>query len=154
MSHLLENRIPPPLVTLAIAAAMGLASRFMPQTPLPVALHYGAAAGLFLAAGGLGASAIGAFARAKTTIDPVYVDKASSLVVSGAFQVSRNPMYLAMALLLTAIALALSNLWLLAGPVMFVVFTTRFQIAPEERAMATRFGDAYAQYRLRVRRWL
>lgn len=154
MSHPLETRIPPPIVTLGIAVAMGVASRFTPETPMASAFHYGAAASLFLAAGALGATAIGAFARARTTIDPVHVDNASSLVVDGAFRITRNPMYLAMALLLSAIAVALSSLWLLAGPVIFVLFTTRFQIAPEERAMAARFGDAYAQYRERVRRWL
>lgn len=154
MSHPLENRIPPPVVTVAIAIVMAVVSRLAPGAPIPGALRYGLAAGLFLAAGALGATAIGAFARAKTTIDPVHIENASSLVISGAFRVTRNPMYLAMALLLTALALGLSNLWLLFGPVAFVLFTTRFQILPEERAMRARFGEAYDDYRRKVRRWL
>jgi protein-S-isoprenylcysteine O-methyltransferase Ste14 len=154
MSHPLETKIPPPLVTLAIAAAMGVASRYAPETPLPETVRYGVAASLFLAAGALGATAIGAFARARTTIDPVHVDTASSLVVGGAFRISRNPMYLAMTLLLTAFAVALSSLWLLAGPMAFILFTTSFQIVPEERAMRAQFGDAYVAYCRKVRRWL
>ncbi|MDP9086302.1 MAG: isoprenylcysteine carboxylmethyltransferase family protein, partial [Pseudomonadota bacterium] len=98
--------------------------------------------------------AFAAFAKAKTTINPVAIDTASSLVSTGIYGVSRNPMYVGLAALLVALALAEGNLWLLLGPLFFVVFTTRFQIVPEERAMLAKFGDDYAAYRRRVRRWL
>jgi protein-S-isoprenylcysteine O-methyltransferase Ste14 len=59
-----------------------------------------------------------------------------------------------MALLLTAWAVHLSALWPFAGPVAFVLFIGRFQIAPEEQVLRNLFGDAYTSYTARVRRWL
>ena len=52
------------------------------------------------------------------------------------------------------LALLLSNAWLLLGPLLFVLYITRFQIIPEERVMQAKFGSAYDAYRTRVRRWL
>ncbi len=151
----LENRIPPPLVMAAIGLAMA-ATAALVQAPLPLAaaLRWGLAAALFLLAGRYGVPAIRAFLQAGTTINPVVIDRASVLVTTGPFSRSRNPMYVAMALLLAALALALGNGLALLGPLLFVLFTTRFQILPEERAMAAKFGNAYADYRGRVRRWL
>ena len=40
------------------------------------------------------------------------------------------------------------------GPVGFVLYITRFQILPEERALAEKFGLAYEEYRRTTRRWL
>jgi protein-S-isoprenylcysteine O-methyltransferase Ste14 len=48
----------------------------------------------------------------------------------------------------------LSALLPFAGIVVFVLYITRFQIRPEERALAALFGDEYANYAARVRRWL
>jgi protein-S-isoprenylcysteine O-methyltransferase Ste14 len=63
-------------------------------------------------------------------------------------------MYLGLLLLLLAWAVFLSNpLALLLVPV-FVLYITRFQINPEERALSSLFGGEYAAYRERVRRWL
>jgi protein-S-isoprenylcysteine O-methyltransferase Ste14 len=107
-----------------------------------------------LLAGSYGFPAIRAFMRAGTTINPVAIDTASILVTTGPFARSRNPMYVAMALLLTAWALALNSLAALAGPLLFVLFITRFQILPEEGAMSAKFGATYTDYRARVRRWL
>ncbi len=154
MGRALDNRIPPPIVMLATGAAMSAASFVTPAIPLPAAARFGAI-GVALCVGGVfGARAFAAFARAKTTINPVDIEAASSLVTTGVYGVSRNPMYVALTALLVALALALSNAWLLIGPAFFVAFTTRFQILPEERVMRAKFGEAYASYRRRVRRWL
>lgn len=150
----LDNRIPPPIVTSLIALGMGGAAWLIPQTPMPSLLRYGASAAVFLFAGLIGFSAIRAFSRARTTINPVNLEAASSLVTSGPFRVSRNPMYVAMAALLIALALILSNAWLLFGPALFVAWISLFQIAPEERVMQAKFGETYLQYRARVRAWL
>lgn len=150
----LENRIPPPLVMLATAAAMTAADLALPAASIPWSWRAPVAALLFVSAGYFGATAIRMFIRHATTIDPVRIDRASTLVTTGVFARTRNPMYLAMALLLAALAVALGQPLLLAGPVLFVLYITRFQIIPEERTLSERFGDPYREYQGRVRRWL
>ena len=95
-----------------------------------------------------------AFRRAKTTVNPMKPDTASSLVVSGIYRYTRNPMYLGFLLLLMAWAAALSNVLALVSLLAFVLYMNRFQIVPEERMLASRFAQDYAEYRARVRRWL
>ena len=80
--------------------------------------------------------------------------KASQLVTAGVFRVSRNPMYLGMTLLLIGLALWLGSAspWLI--PPLFVIIITVAQIIPEEHALGQVFGEPYAAYRRRVRRWV
>jgi protein-S-isoprenylcysteine O-methyltransferase Ste14 len=95
-----------------------------------------------------------AFRRAGTTPDPVHVDRASTLVTTGVYAWTRNPMYVGLTLLLCAWACVLAAPWTAAGPPLFAAYITRFQILPEERALSERFGEAYAAYLRRVRRWI
>jgi protein-S-isoprenylcysteine O-methyltransferase Ste14 len=150
----LDNRIPPPFVMLIVAAAMWGASFLTPPLSINGALRYGLIAVFFLIAALFGAPAIRAFRRSRTTIDPVHIERASALVTSGIYGITRNPMYVAITSLLLSWAAWLAAPWSLIGPVFFVLFITRFQILPEERAMGQKFGAAYADYRSRVRRWV
>ncbi|MFO1037805.1 MAG: isoprenylcysteine carboxylmethyltransferase family protein [Geminicoccaceae bacterium] len=154
MANGLENLILPPFVALAIGAAMGASAWLMPAADLPQGVRYGVVGALFVLSGLFGAPAIAAFARAGTTINPVRIANASALVTGGIYSVSRNPMYVGLTGLLLALAVALARPWLLLGPLFFVLFVTRFQIIPEERAMQAKFGEASTAYRRRVRRWL
>jgi protein-S-isoprenylcysteine O-methyltransferase Ste14 len=154
MMNRLDNRVPPPALAMATGAAMGAAAWFTPATDLPVVLRYGAPAMLLLLSALFGAPAFAAFARAGTTINPVRIENASALVTGGIYRVTRNPMYVSLTGLLLALAVGLARPWLLLCPLLFAAYITRFQIMPEERAMATKFGEAYAAYRSRVRRWL
>lgn len=146
----MENRIPPPLLTLALGIAMWFAAS---PTPAPLWRELAAFA-LFMAAGIFGFPALRAFRRAGTTIDPVRIDRASHLVTGGIYAITRNPMYMALALLLTSWALWLGGTWVWTGPIVLILWLDRFQIIPEERAMTARFGDAYLRYKDTVRRWL
>ena len=150
----IELRIPPPLVAILVAAGMWLASYVLPAFDVGRAPRLALAA-LFVLAGAIGAIlAFRAFGRAETTVDPVRIDRASALVTTGIYGLTRNPMYVGLALLLCGWASWLAAPWTIIGPVGFVAFVTRFQIVPEERMLLTRFGDGYAAYRRRVRRWL
>jgi protein-S-isoprenylcysteine O-methyltransferase Ste14 len=153
-SRRLDNRIPPPLVFLLVATTMGLAAALLPPAGLAGPWTWTLGGALVLLAGLSGPPAIRRFGRAGTTIDPVVIERASVLVTEGVYRWSRNPMYLAMAALLGAFAAFAAQPWLVLGPVAFVLFITRFQILPEERAMRARFGAGYDAYRARVRRWL
>jgi protein-S-isoprenylcysteine O-methyltransferase Ste14 len=67
---------------------------------------------------------------------------------------TRNPMYLGLLFVLLGWAIFLSNLLALAGIPAFVLYMNRFQIGPEERALTARFGEDFAIYKTRVRRWI
>lgn len=150
----LETRIPPPFMALIVAAAMRGASSLSPPLTLNGVVHYGLVAAFFAIGGLFAVPAFLAFGRAKTTVDPVRIDNASAVVTSGIYRITRNPMYVGLTSLLLSWAAYLAAPWSLLGPLFFVLFITRFQIIPEERAMAAKFGAAYADYKSRVRRWL
>jgi protein-S-isoprenylcysteine O-methyltransferase Ste14 len=154
LPNALDNRIPPPLVALITGLSMWAVDLVTPTIHIPNIVRFGLAGALFVGAAALGPFAVAAFRRADTTVNPIRIDNASALVTSGVYSVSRNPMYASLATFLLMLAVLLSNLWLLAGPLFFVLFTTRFQIIPEERVMQAKFGDAFLQYRATVRRWL
>jgi protein-S-isoprenylcysteine O-methyltransferase Ste14 len=150
----LEKRLPPPVVVFLIGAAMAAASIVLTALPIELALRAEIAVAIIALGFSFVARGFLTFRAAGTTIDPVRVDRVSALVTSGVFRRTRNPMYVGFATMLVGWAAFLAVPWLLLGPAFFVMFTTRFQVVPEERAMRARFGDAYAAYVRRVPRWL
>ena len=79
----------------------------------------------------------------------------NTLVTSGVFGYSRNPMYLAMALALLGIGFIVGKVILaVLVAIGFVSYLTKFQILPEERLLADLFGAEYRQYCQQVRRWV
>lgn len=150
----LEHKIPPPVVAVLVAAAMWAVSSFQPSLPLAPTVRQFAAAALAIVGVTFDLLGLFAFRRSETTVNPLKPSKASALVTGGVYRITRNPMYVGLAFVLTAWAVHLSMLWPFVGPVLFVLYITRFQIAPEEQAMRSKFGEEYAAYAARVRRWL
>jgi len=146
----LENRIPPPLVTLALGAAMYPAADAAPAHPLRITLALLLAGAAII----LTLPALRAFRKARTTVNPIRIEKASTLVTTGIYRMTRNPMYLGMVLMLAAWAIWLGGPFVWLGPLIFLLWLDRFQIRPEERAMQTLFGAEFDAYRARTRRWL
>ena len=99
-------------------------------------------------------SGIVSFRRAKTTVNPMKPDSTSSLVVSGIYRYTRNPMYLGFLLVLLGWAAFLSNVAALAFLPAFVVYMNRFQIRPEERVLASLFPHDCSGIPAKVRRWI
>ena len=98
--------------------------------------------------------AISQFRRAQTTVNPHEPGTATTLVTSGIYAWTRNPMYLGLATLLLGWAIRLGTLSPFAGPLLFIPMIQRIQILPEEQALRARFGSDYEQYCERVNRWL
>ena len=152
--HRLELRIPPLMLVALFAAAIGAASVWMPLVRVPVPGHRALAVVLVLA--GLGAALAGvlAFRRARTTVNPMAPQRATAVVRTGLYRLSRNPMYLGLALALLGLAAWGSALTGYALVAAFCGYLTRFQIKPEERALLQRFGPEFADYMSQVRRWI
>ena len=150
----LELKVPPLALVLVLAGAMWFAAMQLPSLAITLPWHHGLAVTisgvgiLFLFAG------LYEFQRAKTSFNPMKPDAASSVVSTGIYRVSRNPMYVGFLILLTAWAIFLSHpLPFLFLPV-FVAYMNRFQISPEERALSAKFGNEYEAYKQSIRRWL
>lgn len=150
----LELRFPPPIIFVISLLIIGLINWCFPSFRMESALILVLSGFCFLASGIIGLSSLAMFYRQKTTVNPINVSSATTLVDTGLYAFSRNPMYLALALLLLSICFWLGNLLGLTGVILFIAFITRFQIIPEERALSEIFGENYQRYCQRVRRWL
>lgn len=150
----LRLKLPPPFLALLLAPAMwGLAS-LPPALGMPGSVRWALAIAFAVAAAVFDVPALLAFRRSRTTVDPLRPHRAQTLVIGGVYQLSRNPMYVGLLLMLVAWAVFLDALWPFVAPVLFVFYVNRFQIEPEEKALAQLFGAEYSTYCARVPRWL
>lgn len=92
------------------------------------------------------------FLRNSTTLQ--LSEEPRSLVTSGPFRISRNPIYLGMAAILVGVAVFLGTLLTFAFPVLFVLLIGFLVIPGEERKLEKLFGEPYREYKKRVRRWI
>jgi protein-S-isoprenylcysteine O-methyltransferase Ste14 len=100
----------------------------------------------------LGLSAVQEFvSRGRGT--PLPYDPTRQLVTTGAYSFIANPMQFAMALAFAVWALMLQSWWLLAASVMAVAFSAGLAAWHEDAQLVERFGNDWAEYRRRVRRW-
>jgi protein-S-isoprenylcysteine O-methyltransferase Ste14 len=150
----LELKIPPVAVVLALGAGMWGITRLFPS--LTAEYPGRVLVAIALAVLGVAVAIYGVieFRRARTTVDPRDPGKSTAVVTSGIYGFTRNPMYLGFLLSLVSWSIYLSNLYVVLGPVIFVLYMNRFQIAPEERILSARFGGTYDAYKTAVRRWL
>lgn len=150
----MKLKIPPAVVTAICLGLMWLLDYLIHigYTPLPGARLV--AVILLGVAAFFGISGLYQFYKNRTSIDPHKPTKASNLVTSGIYQLSRNPMYVALFFLLLAYATMLQNIANLLVLPLFIWYMNRYQIIPEEEVMEEKFGDAYRVYQSEVRRWL
>jgi protein-S-isoprenylcysteine O-methyltransferase Ste14 len=143
----------PPLA-LGVAVIAGLALNWLvPLQFMPArvpARWLGAA--VFVLALALFAWAVATMTRAGSNV-PTSLPT-TTIVDSGPYGVTRNPIYLGMFLALTGLAIAFDNLWLLMMLAPFSLVIRYGVVAREEAYLERKFGDVYRSYRSRVRRWL
>ena len=145
---------PPPLLYGAALAA-GLALDFLVirmPTGLPAAVRFGLAAACVLAALVLIGGALTGFRRAGTPAEPWRASTA--IVTDGVYGYTRNPMYVAMALVYGAIAVAADSLLTLLLLVPLLAVVHYGVVLREERYLERKFGDPYRRYKSAVRRWV
>ncbi len=154
MKSSLELKIIPVIQVAVAAVLMFIVAQLFPVSAGLLAVRW-FIWGIFVAIGLLfGIMGIFSFRHAKTTVNPTKPTEATSLVSSGIYQVTRNPMYVGLVFLLIAWSAWLASLASSAIIIIFMIYMTRFQIMPEERALTELFGDQYGNYCQRVRRWL
>jgi protein-S-isoprenylcysteine O-methyltransferase Ste14 len=143
----------PPLAW-GLAIIVGLALNWLvPLHFLPAALPAQATGAIvFLAALALFVFAIVTMSRAGSNVPTNR--PTTTIVARGPYRFTRNPIYLAMMLGLIGLAVAFDDLWLLVLLVPFFLVIRYGVVAREEAYLTRKFGDVYAGYCTRVRRWL
>ena len=152
----LENKIPPPLLWVIASALTWIVARLNLDSS-PLESTFAEWAGVLLAVVGIGSAFAGLreFNKAQTTVDPHKIDEASTVVRTGIYRITRNPMYLGLTLISIGWALRLGTAaGLVVGTGFLVTVLTYLQIKPEERALTKAFGSEYTDYQATVRRWI
>ena len=155
-NHTMKNRIPPPIVM----ALFGLLIYFEEKyffVSITTELDSQRIYSLCTAIVGFCIIALGMleFKKAQTTVNPLNLNQSTSIVSSGIFKYTRNPMYLGMVVLLIAWCIKLGDiLGLVLIVPLFMWYITKFQIKPEETAMTKLFGAEFEVYKTKVRRWI
>lgn len=149
----LEHKVPPPIWALLTVVLMMVLAHFAPLLSLDFAYRKQLSVFIGIVGGLIDVYSVYLFVRAKTTVNPLK-PSASSLIVSGMYKFSRNPMYLGMLIILSACGLYLGALSALLMLPVFVLVMNKLQIAPEERQLRSIFPQDYPVYCQRVRRWL
>ena len=144
--------IRPPFLALGLtAAALGL--QFTPLGARVVPWPWAWSGAVVVAAGAAGiAWTLRLFARRGTTHHPFH--DSTALVDTGPYAVSRNPMYLSLALVLLGLGLLVGSVPFLAVPVVHLLAMNFAYVPSEEARLARVFGPVYDAYRARVRRWI
>lgn len=152
--HFLEFKIPPVALLLICIAGMASAQLYLP--------HIGLATWVSLTLGGILLSvglftimlAVWQFRRYQTTVNPLQPENTRQLLTTGILSISRNPMYLGFVLLIVATGITLQSMVFPLVSIIFIMYMTRFQIIPEERALHALFPNDFSNYCNNTRRWI
>jgi len=150
----LETKIPPPVYGLLSAMLMWWLNHLLPDYAMPGENLLIVGGAIMLAGFSMDLAALKLFMGKHTTVNPLSPGKASTLVISGLYHFTRNPMYLGLLMVLFGWGLFLSNLATLIVLPLFIRVLTQMQILPEERILLKKFGQPYADYLKQVRRWM
>ncbi len=150
----LELKIPPVVLLIIFIGLMRGASSVCPDMGLSHSIRLCLFSVMAIAAGLIVTAGLLRFRAAGTTVEPTKPESSSSLVQSGIYQYTRNPMYLGFAVFLFGLGLYLDNALSIFLVLAFMGYMTIFQIKPEERALKKIFGNEFQQYMRNTRRWL
>lgn len=146
--------LPPPALFMLCFAAASLGERLRPWS-----LHWfdhrpglWAGAVILVVAASFGSWAFYEMSRHHTPIEPGQVPK--KLVTTGPFRFTRNPLYVMLVLIMAAVGLMMRSAWFFIGTAALLALLDRLVITREERLIREHFGEEYAAYAAKVRRWV
>ena len=149
----MKLKIPPAIQFLFFAIAMFIITKITGKN-FSFALQNVVVILLFAFGAFIGLLAVLSFRKAHTTINPLDPSKASKLVTSDLYQYTRNPMYLGLVIIQTALFFGFGNYYNIIILFIYGWYLTNYQIKPEEEALTKLFGEGYTQYCEKVRRWV
>ena len=152
--HVLELKVPPLAVGLVQSVLMWFVTWVVPSFGFMVPARTFFSMAMAIAGTVIIGVGIVSFSQAKTTVNPMRPESSTSLVTSGIYRFTRNPMYLGFLLILIGWAIFLSNALAFLSLPLFVLYMNRFQIKPEEKALRGLFGKEFGVHASNVRRWL
>ncbi len=150
----LELKIVPPVQFIISSALMVSLAVCFSQYDFTLSVSLSIALLLILIASSISLLALHSFHKNQTTFHPHIPEKTKTVVSTGVFAYSRNPMYISLVLILIALGVYLQNFSSFIIIPLFVWYITRFQIIPEEKMLDKLFANDYQAYRQKVRRWL
>ena len=142
-----------PVYALTAWAGIGIGlERLLPLRFLPAIAESFIAKPILFAGSLLAAWSMFEFRRPGTSL--AQDTPTTTLVTSGPFRFSRNPIYVGFVLLMVGFSLSFRSLWalLLIAPTTFAI--QRFTVSREEAYLEREFGEDYVSYKRSVRRWL
>lgn len=150
----LELKIPPPIYALSIGLMMWLLNSNFPVVQLIESPWNKIGLVIIIVAGTFDLWSLFLFFKKHTTPNPMKPENTTGLVVNGLYKISRNPMYVGLLTILMGYAIWLGSLTPFLVLPLFYWLITEMQIKPEERALDSKFGQEYLDYKNTVRRWL
>ena len=150
----MKLKVPPVIVFVVSAVLLRLIQSITSDFHLTI--PFGQYIALFTLSAGIAIALAGVieFSKHKTTVDPTKPGKASSMVTSGIYRYTRNPMYLGMVVVLFGGVIYYGNPFTILALLFLVWYLTQFQIKPEEEILKENFGKPYTDYMKRVGRWV
>ena len=148
----MNNKIPPPIIALVCALGILFSKPFFREysnvnnSSISILFFLIGIACFFFA--------IKLFKKHNTTISPLKPEKATSLIVSGIYMYSRNPMYLGMLFILISTSIRFNIIGGIISISSFIIYITKFQIIPEEEQLKRIFGEKFLNYKKKTRMWL
>ena len=148
----MNNKIPPPIIALVCALGILFSKPFFREysnvnnSSISILFFLIGIACFFFA--------IKLFEKHNTTISPLKPEKATSLIVSGIYMYSRNPMYLGMLFILISTSIRFNIIGGIISISTFIIYITKFQIIPEEEQLKRIFGEKFLNYKKKTRMWL
>jgi protein-S-isoprenylcysteine O-methyltransferase Ste14 len=146
-------RVPPPLVFMAAIALAVLLGWLWPRDPWIGGWFRHLFGGISIIGGvALIVTAMGRFRQ--TGQDPKPWLPSPEMITTGPYQFTRNPMYLGLTLITIGIGHVIGNGWFAITAVIALLAVQQLAVVHEEAYLERKFGDAYREYKKRVRRWL